>query len=153
MAKSRKIVNAAMGSALAALLLTVPAHADSRIKTFEYDSSGRFKSATEQKGEGDGTAAGSPGDPAAKDGTPTGQGKGDGAGADQGEFVPGEILVLDPPQGLESRLGSFGLTLLERTKLKSLSLDAWRLKVKKDGTEAQALEALRPVHIPISRRT
>ncbi|MGE4218417.1 MAG: S8 family serine peptidase [Alphaproteobacteria bacterium] len=145
MAQSRGLVNAVMGSALAfAILLPVaPVQADSRIKTFEYDESGRFKSATEKKGENDGATPGAPGDPSATDGPATDGSKGDGASSEQGEFVPGEILVLDPPQGLENRLGSFGLTLLERTRLKSLSLDAWRLKVKKDGTETQALEALR----------
>lgn len=134
--------------ALAILLLAIPAQADSRIKTFEYDASGRFKSATEQKGEDGGAApdassGASPGTPSGTTGAPAERGKGGGSGAEHGEFVPGEILVLDPPQGLEGRLNSFGLTLLERTRLPSLSLNALRLKVKTDGTETQVLEALR----------
>jgi len=144
MARFRKNTRAALGSilAVALLLATAPALADSKIRTFEYDASGRFKSVTEQKGD-EGGASGTSTDAPASSGISGDQGTGAGNAAEHGEYVPGEILVLDPPKGLEGRLNGFGLTLLERTRLKSLSLDAWRLKVKKDGTETQVLEALR----------
>jgi len=116
------------------ILFTGTALAETKTKILKYDKDGKVIGFQEQDVN------------SSKKRAKTGKAGRSGAGEDDdpaNQFEAGEVLVLNPPRGFSSQVGSMGFRVLENLNIRELGIEIYRLQTPTAMSVPEAIKTLR----------